>query len=274
MNGIVNNSSLNFKSGLTLNIIKDFRRINPVNAETDFKRIGVNAQFRNSKFLSGATTLVCDILNDISNKYKLPFDSQPLYIRVFKNRELVDMPSQPADGFCITDTKKVIKSEGPFVGGSIFFKSPVFDSVILESMRGNNDYSRKYCSSSHFLRIPMHEWFHNIHLNLIYKKYGYDGICPVMKKMYPNKKPSGLEKAKEIDSNLYILPEDKAYIEKYLGKYSVAEGSLFEIFAELMTKITTQSLDKNLNVIKNPLDNLPNDLPKFFRKFLENTLNI
>ena len=49
---------------------------------------------------------------------------------------------------------------------------------------------------------------------------------------------------------------------------------MLEVFAELMTKITAESLSKDLKVIKNPMDNIPKDFPELYKKETEKILNI
>ena len=57
-------------------------------------------------------------------------------------------------------------------------------------------------------------------------------------------------------------------------EYAIKTNSYLEVFAELMTKITTQALDKDLKVIRNPLDNLPVNMPQNIRYELERILEI
>ena len=68
------NKVQSFKGGLTPKILNDFRNINVKKVEEDFSSVGVDARFLNNKFISGSSVLVANILNEISGKYKLPFD--------------------------------------------------------------------------------------------------------------------------------------------------------------------------------------------------------
>lgn len=273
MDRILSSTSLTFKSGLTRNLVKDFKKINVSEFEADFRKLGTNANFLNSKSLSGSITIICDVLNDISGKYHLPLDYQPRMIRVFKKEEGIEKFQNNLFGFCNVDTKKVLKNELPFVAGTIFLRKMFFDSVIFQDLVTTYENFRKSLSSSHFLAIPLHEWFHSIHLDLIYKKYGYEGNCPIMKQIYHKPCSCGLKKIEELDK-CNISKSDKFYLNNFLGTYPVNQSSLLEIFAEFMTKITTKSLDEDLNIIKNPLDNIPKDFPVNLKKFLEETLDV
>ena len=46
------------------------------------------------------------------------------------------------------------------------------------------EFKNKNRSSSHFLSEIIHEWCHNLHLDLLYKKYGYSGECSYGKQCY------------------------------------------------------------------------------------------
>ena len=108
----------------------------------------------------------------------------------------------------------------------------------------------------------------------MYKKYGYGGKCPILKQEYDRrgKTNKGLDKYENLDNrNLSALPSS---LKKYLGKYAIKSSSMLELFAELMTRITAEALDKDLRVVKNPLDNLPKDLPKDVKYEFERIIDI
>ena len=260
----------NFKSGLTWKIIQDIKQTNVAKTQADFAKIGLDADFRGKKSVCANFVYAANILYDICEKYKLPFDFVPYSISVYKNKELIKPGSYFA--FTINDTGKVLNGKPSFIGGSIFIND--FGSGIYENdFYTNQDYKKGRRSSSHFLSNTLHEWFHAIHMDLMYKKYGYEGKCPILRDAYQkSEKDDGLQRYENMDkTNFSSLPDDFV---KYIGEYAVKPNSMLEMFAELMTKITTLSLDKKLNVIKNPLDNLPNNLPKEVKNILEDLLDI
>ena len=114
--------------------------------------------------------------------------------------------------------------------------------------------------------------FHCIHENLIFEKMGYEGNCPVLRSKYGRENAYGLREIRH-QANLQN-PPDKKELSRHIGTYAAYSNSVMEIFAELMTKITAEALDKNINVIKNPLDNIPKELPKFYKLKTEEILNI
>ena len=260
-------------SGLTRNLIKDFNRINVGSIEAEFQKIGVDADFKNSKLFSGSCKLVQSILYEASQRFHLPLDVLPPSIRVFRNNDLLDDSGKCSWGFCIIDTAKVLKNEQEFEAGSLFFKKHRFDSVIISGLQTMYSKARNYCSSPHFLAHTLHEWFHTININQIYKKFGYEGEGSLPKAKYYRANATGIEKIEDY-ADIYIYPQKRRYLEKNFGQYSAETGSLLEMFAEVMTQITTKSLNKNLKLVNNPLDYLPKNMPRFLRRFIEENLEI
>lgn len=265
------NNSFNFKSGLTGKIIKDIVTTNIEKAQADFAKIGTEADFRGKKAVCANFVYATNILYDISEKYKLPFDFVPYAIKVYENKELINPHEYFA--FATNETGNVLKNEPAYIGGSIFVNKKL-SGLFLNDYIITKHYLLGKRSSPHFLSNTLHEWFHTIQMNLIYKKYGYEGICPVLSKEY--RRPGLNKGVKKLDSldtsrDLTTLPKD---FKKYIGSYAIRTNSYLELLAELMTKITTLSLDKDLNVVKNPLDNLPKDLPKEVKCELEKFLDI
>ena len=266
----VNNFRPSFKSGLTDVIIKDIQSINIAKAKSDLARMGIDANVGDNKALCANLIYAANILSEISSRYKLPFFYVPPTANVFVRHELIN-PKNALDGFCIADTEKVLKNKSSYVGGSVFFND--FDSQLY-----NNDlfcdvgHARGWKSSSHFLSNTLHEWFHCIHTNLIYKRDGYEGECPILRKQYYKKGAHGKSTINVI-TNLPSFP-NREELAKKIGVYAAFSHSLMEVFAELMTKLTVKSLDSKLNVTKNPLDNMPQDLPKSVTIHLEKFLGI
>ena len=264
-------NNVNFKSGLTRKIIKDILSTDVAKAEADFAKIGADTDFKGKKSVCANFIYATNILNEISEKYKLPFDFVPYAIRLYRTKELEKPFSFFA--FTINDSGKVLKNEPSFIGGSIFvnnFGSGIFENNFIT----NIDYMKGRRSSSHFLANTFHEWFHVIHMDLMYKKYGYEGECPILRKEYHKEctNNKGLKKYESLAKrDLSEVPKE---FKKYVGRYAIKSNSMLETFAELMTKITTEALDKDLNVIKNPLDNLPKNMPKDIKYELERLLDI
>lgn len=266
-----------FKAGMTLKLLKDFNRINIKEAENDFAKIGVDAKFRNNKFLCGSSVLTADILHEISGKYKLPFDFLPPAIRTYNEHNLVEnvrKESGNSDAFCISDTKKVLLDEPPFIASSIFFNKKNNSSAIKEDIKSTFNGLSGYQSSTHFLHTVLHEWFHCIHNNLTFRKFGYEGNCPITKAQYGKPKASGLKKLLRRDIMFDVLLCYEDFVKKNISDYAAKNCLRSEIFAELMSKITAKSLNSKLEPITNPLDFIPKNLPKSIQRLLEETLEI
>ena len=272
-NMIIRNNNLhstNFKSGLTLKLIRDIRNINVAEAEADFAKFGIDANFKDSKTICANFVMASNILKDISEKYKLPFDFNPPAIRVYNNKELIDKEDKSSIGFCSVDTKRVLKDEPPFIGGSVFMNKKKNGLLTNDLINSDLGYMTNWRSSSHFLASTLHEWFHCIHQNLIFKQKGYEGNCPVLKGMYGKEGANGLS----VIGVLSNLPDISAKAAESIGKYAVFSRSMLEVFAELMAKITAEALDKDLNVVKNPMDNIPKEFPNVYKKQIEEILKI
>lgn len=269
----IRTDNTSFKSGLTLKLLRDFKKINVKEAESDFAQAGIDANFLENKFLCGSSVLTANILNEISGKYKLPFDFLPPAIRAYSDKNLVDTENKNCDGFCSCDTQMVLKNEPPFIGNSIFLNN-ITKSALKTNFLATIDGLCQIQSTTHFLHTVLHEWFHCIHHNLIFTKFGYEGDCPVLREKYYKQDAGGLEKLLRKD-NMYsvkLLYSDK--VKKYISEYAVDTSLRSEIFAELMSKITAKSLDKKLNIIKNPLDNIPQKLPPVIKMYIEEMLEI
>lgn len=274
MNIKVENNKFNFKSGLTSKLLKDLKRVNISEVERDFAKIGVDAKFLNNKYLAGASVLTADILYNISAKYKLPFEALPYAIRAYSDDNLLDEEYYKSIGFCSVDTKKILKDEPCFIGNSLFFNDLLNKIPFLINIENSFRNFMGVQSSSHFLHAILHEWFHNIYNTLIYKTHGYEGECPILKARFGKQNADGLEilQNKDFFTNEFSLYEDE--ISTQISEYAVSERLISEVFAETMSKIVAESLDKNLNIIKNPLDNIPKNFPSKIKKFLEKTLEV
>lgn len=264
----IKNNNPNFKSGLTYKIIKDIKNINVEKAESDFTALGVDANFIGSKSICANSILASNILSEIAEKYKLPFDYKPPAIRAFHSSDLIEKSDRKAVGFCIPDTKSVLKNEPPYIGGSIFMNKSK-NGIFWNNLCSDYEYLTGWHSSPHFLATTLHEWFHCIHMNLIYKQKGYEGECPVLKQKYYKEGAGGLDTI--LTQSLLGVSSN---VVKFIGNYAFFSRSMLEVFAELMTKITTEALNKDLKVIKNPLDNIPKDFPKEYKHEIEKILKI
>ena len=273
---ISNDKTSTFKAGLTPELFRDLNKINIKDVEADFAKIGVDANFADNKFICGSSVLTANILGEISAKYKLPFDYLPFAIRAYNDKNLIYDDVKKCEGFSNADTKRILKNDPPYIGTSIFFNDTILHSPILTDIRTTIRGLSKYCSSAHFLHPIIHEWFHCIHDNIVYKSQGYEGNCPVLKAKYFKPEANGLDMLQDGDIMYDVALDNKLQnlIKRLVSKYAAYNYKYSEFFAELMTMITIKSLDFKLNPIKNPLDNIPQKLPKNLKFYIEAALNI
>ena len=114
---------------------------------------------------------------------------------------------------------------------------------------------------------------HNVYLNYIYSKYGYEGNCSyTKKKYYRNDKNSGLQMLRKL-TNLSFDNKENLLITDVLGKYSTTKINQYhEVFSETFTKIICDSL-KGIDIVKNPMDVLKN-MPIEFRKIITKVISL
>ena len=226
--------NISFTSGLSNFLLLKEKLISPTMEEQRLKRdYGITADFAGNKSVALANNLCANIFNQLSKMLKFDIPAPP-YITVYKKNQLID--NDTYSNFCIMNETKVLKNKNKYPSGSIFFKN--FKNLkqldeMTEIMFKNNQ-----ISSNHFLAPIIHEWLHNIHLNIICNKYGTNGNLS------------------DILSQKTLSAEECNIINKELGSYAAKDGNqYFEIFSELYTQLICQSLSKNSKKLTiNPLD--------------------
>ena len=263
-----------FKAGLTPQIRREIGKINTSSLEKEFAKLNVECHLKDNQALGGILAYSANILEEGFNKYSLPVIYLPPSIYVYNNSELIDkeLTSDKTTGFCITDADKIIENEAPFDISSVFIKNQPDNIDYLDKL-AENAYNEKFSASAHFLQYIFHELFHAIHLDLIFKKDGYNGESPFGKELYKNpyiKYPKGLYTVESLNSPISSMYK-KYMIKNNLGAY--ASTSKTELFAEAMTKLFTDSINSDEMTLKNnPLDNLKN-YPKFIQRFIKRELD-
>lgn len=111
-------------------------------------------------------TKISEIFDVLKTKTNLKiFDLKAPNIRIY-NRQSLNFPFQ-GYGFCIPETRKVLKEELPYETGSIFYD----DKCSIEELNNKLDesYSKDERSSSHYLSPFIHEIMHGVYVDYIYK---------------------------------------------------------------------------------------------------------
>ena len=253
---------INFKAGLNYRILCKEKFINTKSQEKFFADFyGTEASFSNNKSAALANKLCSKIFEQLQL-------SIPPAISIYKKENLIDNSS--ADNFCIPDTKKVLKNDFPFIGGSIFFKD--FKNLQLIDSVSEQSFSNKKTSSPHFLAPFIHEWIHSYQINCIYKSNGYGGPCKCLNSLHPQKADTnGYEIIKSLESKRFSEKENEV-IFNILGEYSThGPYQYLEVFSETLTKFICSSLKSGV-LCTNPFDMLKNISKEFMKIFQKSAI--
>lgn len=259
-----------FRAGLTPQIRREISKLDTKALEREFAKINVECCLKDNKSLGGILAYTANLLEEGAKKYSLPTTYLPPSIYVYNNDELINatFDTSKVTGFCITDVDTVIKDQKPFDVSSVFLENQTDDIDIIDILA---EVSSKIglSASNHFIKYVMHELFHAIHLDLIFKREGYEGKSPFAKQLYWNPYiiyPKGLYTIDKLQRPIKSLSK-RNKINKNLGSY--ASTSKAELFPEVMTKIFTDSINPdNLSLKSNPMD-LLKDYPKFIQRFIK-----
>lgn len=257
-------NNVSFKAGLTPNIIKKCNLTYVPGIESAFKKnYGVNARFENNHAIAYCCAAVADIFEILTKKFNLPFGAVPPNIRIFRNDNLIDQRNAGTLGFCLFESSSVLKGEPVFETRSLFLNSNFQTLNIINSNAENNYNNNRWSSTNHFLHTFIHEWVHNVHTDVLYRMFGYDGTCPMARQRYnslngyyydPNPYVSGIGLLTKMRNTNYI-PEAKKVIQKEISEYAAGRrntitneeigGNPFEVVAETITKKIVKTLNPN-----------------------------
>lgn len=261
---------ISFKSGLTPSIVGKAAKYSVKNIEQNFKTIGVDADFRNNRAIAYCCGLVSDIFDTLTTKYKLPFGAKPPSLTAYNDWELVNYYDRGCLGFCLPDSAKILEDKGIYETRSIFYNDKLLKTLKDMDNEAERNYNSGFNSTNHFLHTIIHEWVHNIHNDLLYKAFGYDGRCPKTLQRYnnangynydPNPFVSGINHARWMQ-NFRYTPEQRKIIKREISEYAsgrttpsgtIQGGNPFELIAETVTKEVVNSLDaETLMPTRNP----------------------
>ena len=253
-------SNLNFRAGLNTSLRFRELCLNSSRQENRFNRLyGTEAHFGQNKAVALANTLCAQIFEDIGRRFNIELAAPPA-ITVYHPSQLAQQGRYI--NFCISDTAKVLKNEAVYPAGSLFFK----DYKDLKTIDNLTEelYADKKISSNHFLAMYIHEWLHSIHLDYIFKKFGYPGDCKFLKELYPlPKTPPKFKSIEELQQKC-LNEEETAIVREHLSDFAgEKEHQYFEVFGEIFTKLICSSLSKDCtHVTKNPLELLNQSCPE------------
>lgn len=261
INSCKNNITPSFHAGLTSKMCEDIRGINVKALEKEFAKHNIICNFKQDKSIAGAMTYAINLCQQAAERFGLPFHYTPPSIRVFETHELIDPSDSENFGFCTWGKMPVIKYERMSNFGDIYINKFAKNENITTY---NEDVEKLHklgiISSDHFLGQFLHELFHNIHLNLLFERYGIENCIGT------NDEIGELEKI--LHKKFSIL--DKTTVRKNISKQ--ATNSYCELFSEVLSKALVDSLVADtLEFKSNPMDELKN-YPQRVQKFIKKQL--
>lgn len=254
------NNNINFQSGLNKNLVRQAKNIKIKDKEAYFLSNQIDTNFDACKPIIFTTYKVFQIFDTLSKKLKENiFRLSIPYIQIYQKKNLIF--NFQGYGFCLPETQQVFKDEFPFKTGSVFFEK----ENSLEELNNKLDesFQNGERSSSHYLAPFVHEFLHNVYINHIYNKFGYEGICPYTTAKYHNYINCGLNIMRMLQK-LKFNDFENEIIKENLGKYATTPNNQYhEVFAETFTKLICACLSANSSLVSNPLDELKKQ-PKEF----------
>lgn len=256
-----------FRAGLTPQVCNEIKKLDVHALEKEFANINVEANFMNNKAIGGICALAVNLLKEAEKKFSLPVAYLPPVIRVYDKADLLKGPAK-STGFCLTEPETVLINEKPFDVCSVFIKNVKDDINYIDNMADSST-AFHFSSTNHFTQYVLHELFHAIHLDAIFREKGYEGESEFAKLKYNNNIdfPDGLMKVEDYQRKFF--PFNKIRIWKNIGRY--ASTSKMELYAETMTKIFTDCIDDNMSLKSNPMDELKK-YPDFIGNFVRGEL--
>lgn len=256
------NVNPNFKSGLNKNIIQNCSETSISDVKMFLKQRNIESDFQSCQTIAFLTQKAVGLIETLKKKTgaKL-FNFLIPSISVYTLNKLVF--DFHGTNFCIPETQNVFANEKSFLTGSIFFEKN--DNLEKLNAKLDESYEKNERSSSHYLSPIIHEFMHNVYLNYIYAKYGYEGECKYTKEKFSfkDKQNIGLTILHKLQLQTFNEKENNI-IKNTIGKYATEKPNQYhEVFAETFTKLICDSLSNNGNPEKNPLDLLKNLNPNF-----------
>lgn len=245
-----NYNNVSFNAGLNSKI--KLRKILTSTEQTERelnKKYGIYANFENNNTIAFVNLLCADIFEQLGNALRFNITAPPV-IKVYKQKDLI--LNDKYINFCIPENSKLFKDNEIYPAGSVFFKD--YKSLNQIDNITENLYKNGKISSNHFLAMFIHEWLHSIHLDHIYKKFGYNGDCEYLSKIYP--KPDNTKTLTINDLQQKFLSEEESKtVKEELDLYAGEKNNqYFEVFSEMFTKLICGSISKDCKLIRNPID--------------------
>ena len=268
------NSKVSFKGGLTPKTMLKWGLNSAPDIADKFKAMGVDANFGFNRAIACCVAQVNDIFEALCKNYGLPFDAKPPCIRIYTRKTVRDSRLMDAWGLCLSDSDKVLKHQPAFQPRSLFLNGEYNNLAKINNLV-EKEYNEVWLSTRHFLGPYIHEWAHNVHFDLLFKKFGYDGRCKKTRAIYnmrngkphdPNPKVKGYKRVcYEMFPRTYSK-EEREKIRVEISQYAAGSfdrigrksgGNPLEVVAEYLTKRIAGTLDEETMLpTRNPFENI------------------
>lgn len=248
--------NITFEAGLTAQFAQEIKNANVVEISNRLAQKGIENDFKSNKIIAWCCDKTVDIFEQhnkqFSPKLALP---KGLFVEDFADLNINDdLRSTPS--FCNFTLRRLKRNSNEISKpGTLFFNS--YETYKKECLPQNkwlmdwncvseisdDAYASNLDSTSHFLRLFLHEFSHNVHLDKLTNEF----------------KVKILEKIRSIC-------KDKKQIEEYQKKYGQKVSQIckyalknpLEAIACDMSRAIVDSLDKTtLKLTKNPFINTP-----------------
>ncbi len=250
--------NLSFGAGRNMHVNLTCFRMCTSELARDFKKTyGIDADFKGNQAIATCCAYAANIFDHLRSKFNVIIGGMPPSIRVYNEPELYIKNVSGASGFCIEDSYKVLNHEPPFEMLSMFFNNRCKTITELEEEIERN-HAIKHFSTNHFLHVTIHEWSHCVHMDNLYRIFGYDGTCAKGLAKYnpgnfdPNPYINGRNHMMTLNATKFT-DKERDIIKGSLSTYAAGiqdgskflGGNPFELVAEDMTKRIINSLDKD-----------------------------
>ena len=116
----IQQTNLSYKSGLTQGMKLEIAKTNPAQIQTNLAKYGINADFRNNKFVAWASSKCFELIDELNQKFSLNLGlPNGIFVENFNN---IDTKNKDIYGFCnLAPSKLYIDSDIKIPEKTIFF---------------------------------------------------------------------------------------------------------------------------------------------------------
>jgi len=251
-------------------------KTNPLDIEKYFAQFSIPATFREGteyakKFVSYCCCQASEIFRQM--QFELPKKIDLINFKKINNNN--------ATGCCYYLPNK---ADNYSIGTVLFntFEEKIFQKIRNQNIEINwenfpliqaNSKDTNFLSSEHFLSPFIHEFAHNLHYDILYKKIG----CPELYQNQYRFDPRSMDIIKKLnlpldEKNPHVSTDVKIFIQNRISKYGAK--SLTETFAEGFTQNILDNMDIwKLRLVRNPFSIGNKTINEILNEILEGAID-